>query len=75
MDAPPRGALILVRFVAAGLIGMGLLDSGLYLAECFVRHLTILPGRVLVEILPLLAGVPVLIKARALADWLSELLD
>ena len=34
MDAPPRGALMLVRFAAAALISMSLLEFGLYLAEC-----------------------------------------
>jgi len=75
MDAPPRGALILVRFVAAGLIGLGCLDSGLYIVDCLVRHQTILPWRAMLELVPFFVGIPLLIKSRVVADWISEILD
>jgi len=75
IDAPPRGAMILVRFTAVGLIGLGLLEPGLYAAECAVHREAIPVGPVLLRALPLAAGITVLVKARALADWLSEFLD
>jgi hypothetical protein len=75
MDSPERGALMLVRFTAAALIGWALAELVLYLAVCHHKNepVEILPC--VVKSLPFLAGVVMLIKARALAEWLSDKLD
>ena len=75
MDPSERGALMLVRFVAAALIGWALAELALYLVVCHQKNaqVEILPCAV--KTLPFLAGVVMLFKARALAEWLSDRLD
>jgi hypothetical protein len=95
MDAPNRGALMFVRFTAACLMVVGLLDTGLYLAKClrpkpnwpalmsndpppFSHDIYFVPEDVLPIVLnsiPLLIGIAILIKAKAIAQWLSEKLE
>jgi hypothetical protein len=75
MDAPERGALMFVRFTAVGLIGLSVLELGLYGGECYVHHqpVRILHGILL--FLPFLLGVAVFAKARAVAEWISNKFD
>lgn len=66
---------MLVRFVAAALIGWTLVELALYLVisqhnQTPVNYLTCA-----VKSLPFLIGTAMLIKARALAEWLAEKLD
>jgi hypothetical protein len=75
MDAPERGALMLVRVVAAALIGWAITDIALY---CVLRRHNNLP----IEIFPCIlksisavAGVIILIKDKSIAEWISEKLD
>jgi len=75
MDSPERGALMLVRFIAAALIGWALVDLGLYWVVCNHKNVPVEMVPCLVKSLPFLAGVAVFIKARALAEWLSDKLD
>jgi len=66
-----------VRFAATALMGLGLLDVGLYLAQCFLPQHP-LPVRILPLALnsaPFLAGTVVLIRARAIAEWLANKFD
>jgi hypothetical protein len=75
MDSPERGALMLVRFVAAALIGWSLAELALYVA---VNHHKNEPVEIIpcvLKSLPFLAGVVVLIKSRSLAEWISDKLD
>ena len=75
MDAPPRGALMLVYFVAATLIGLSLLEFGLYLAEC---HKNQAPVGMVHSSLPMfffVLGVAALARARAIARWVANKLD
>ncbi len=75
MEAPERGALMLVRFVAVALIGWACVELALYVVVCHHQGLPIeiLPS--LIRSLPFLAGVVMLIKSRAIAGWLAEQLD
>jgi uncharacterized membrane protein SirB2 len=77
MDAPPRGAVMLVCFAAGCCMIVGMLDVGLYLAKCFQpkhpSHIKIFP--LAVDSIPFVAGVVILIKAKAVAGWISEKLD
>ena len=75
MDSPERGALMLIRFVAATLLGWALVELALYLLICHQKNtpVEILPCAV--KSLPFLAGGGMLIKARTLAEWLSDKLD
>jgi hypothetical protein len=75
MDAPQRGALMLVRFTAVGLIGLSVLELGLYGGECFVHHqpVQILHGMLL--FIPFVLGVVIFARARAIAEWISNKFD
>jgi hypothetical protein len=75
MDTPERGALMLVRFTAVALIGWSLVELALYvvISQHNSTPITFLPC--LIRSLPLLAGVAVLVKARAIAQWVADKLD
>jgi hypothetical protein len=77
MDAPPRGALMFVRFVAVMLVGVGLLDVGLYLVQCFQPNHP-LPVKILplvLDSIPFWVGAVALVKARAIAEWIENRFD
>jgi len=77
MDAPERGGLTLVRLIGVMLVVATLLELGLYWAKCSIpEHKTpveLIP--VLLRLIPAALGAVVLIKARALAEWISNILD
>jgi hypothetical protein len=77
MDAPLRGALNFVRLVAGCFMVIGLLDTGLYLTQCYEpKHpspVRILP--IVFNSIPFVVGVVVLIKAKAVANWISDRLE
>jgi hypothetical protein len=77
MDAPSRGALMLVRLVAVCIIVIGLLDVGLYLTQCFEpRHRTavrLFP--ILTNSIPVFIGIIILVKAKAIAEWVMDKLE
>ena len=77
MDTPPRGAVMLVYLVAICLLIIGPLEVGLYLAQCFQPQHP-LPVKIIplvLEAVPILAGVVILIKAKAIAEWLANKFD
>ena len=75
MDAPERGALMLVRFIAAALIGWTIVELVLYWAVCDRNHTAMQMLPCIVKSVPLLLGIVALIKAKALAEWISNILD
>ena len=64
-----------VRFTATALIGLSLLEAGLYAGECFVHHQPIQIVHGLYLSLPFILGIVVFVRARAIADWISNKLD
>ena len=83
MESSERGALGLVRLVAAGVILVGLLDAGLYFTQYFAfssthQHSPAPPLnviRVILDCIPVIIGIVMLVKARAIAEWLSDLIQ
>lgn len=77
METPARGALTLVRLVSVLFIVATILELGLYWAECRYAKppLPVHVGPVFVRLIPSLIGFAGLIKARAIASWVSEKLD
>jgi hypothetical protein len=77
MDAPERGGLTLVRLIGVMLVVATILELGLYWAKCSIPEhkvpMEVIP--VLLRLIPAVLGVVVLIKARALAEWISNILD
>ena len=75
MDAPERGALMLVYFIAIGLIGLSVLELGLYAGECHVHHQPVQVFHAVLLFIPLVLGIVVLVRARAVAEWISNKFD
>jgi hypothetical protein len=77
MDAPLRGALMFVRLVAGCFMVIGLLDTGLYLTQCFEpKHpAPVKAFPIVLDSIPFLVGVGILIKAKAIANWISDKLE
>ena len=77
MDSSERSALTLVRLVGFALVCITLLDLGLYLVKCYnpkdPHPLQVLP--LVWHTIPILAGIGIFIKARAIAEWVSNILD
>ena len=75
MDASHRGALLLVRFSAACLMALSAVELALSWAEYRFRQEPVnLPLAGLWGIL-FAAGVVILIKAKAMANWISDKLE
>jgi cytochrome c oxidase assembly protein Cox11 len=75
MDSSERGALMLVRFIAVALIGWAVADVALYWVVCQHNQQAVQIVRVIVKSLPLIVGGVALIKARTIAEWVSDKLD
>jgi hypothetical protein len=75
MDAPERGALMLVRFIAAGLIGCSALVLVLYKVESFVHHQPMEIFPCVLKSIPAALGLVILIKAKSVAEWISDKFD
>jgi len=66
---------MLVRFVAAALMGWALIELALYVVVCRQKDLPVELVPCLIKSIPLLAGVVMLVKSRSIAGWISEKLD
>jgi hypothetical protein len=75
MESPERGALMLVRFIAIGLMGWAVAEFALYWVVCHHKNLPLEILPCLLKSLPFFVGVVILIKSRTLAEWLSDTLD
>ena len=78
METPPHGALNLIRIIGVMLVVATLLELGFYWAACAYHKPQPLPIEkisVTLRLIPALLGFVVLLKARALASWVNELLD
>ena len=77
MDAPDRGALTLVRLVGVLFVVASVLELGLYWAKCAnPRHpvpVEVIPCAL--KLIPAAIGLVILIRAKALAEWISNILD
>ena len=87
MESSQRGALGLVRVVAVCIILVGLLDAGIYFTQYLIPYagmghpaanqhlppLNIL--RIIMDSIPIVAGVVMLVKAKAIAEWLQDWID
>ncbi len=66
---------MLARFIAIGLVGLSVLELGLYGGECFVHHrpVQVLHGALL--FIPFVLGIVIFARARAVAEWISNKFD
>jgi hypothetical protein len=75
MEAPERGALMLVRFIAVALIGWALVDFALYWLVSQHNNTPMKIFPCIEKSIPALLGFIGLIKSKALAEWISDKLD
>jgi len=75
MDAPDRGALMLVRFIAVSLICVTLVELALYWVIAQHNHTPVGVFPCILKSIPAVVGVVMLIKAKAIAEWISNKLD
>jgi hypothetical protein len=75
MDAPDRGALMLVRFIAVSLMGIALVNLALYWVVSSTHHEPMETFPCVLKSIPAVIGLVVLIKAKAVAEWISNKLD
>ena len=66
---------MLVRFVAVAIIGMSLLEVGLYVAGNLAHHLPVGMVHCALLTVPLVVGLAILARSKAVAEWLSDKLD
>ena len=66
---------MLVRFIALALISWAVAEVALYWVVCRHNHAVPEIIRLITKSLPLFAGGVILIKARAIAGWVSDKLD
>ena len=66
---------MLVRFVAVGLVGLSVLDLGLYVAQCYVHKVPVQIFHAVWLFLPFVAGVIIIARGRAVAEWISNTFD
>jgi hypothetical protein len=75
MDSPERGALMLVRLIATALIGWTAVELALDWLVCDHKHVPMKAIPVGAKSLPLAIGLVLLIKSKAVAQWISDKLD
>ena len=77
MESSQRAALSLVRLVALCLIAIGLLDVCLYLTKCLEPHQRVPINylHAILDFIPGFIGIVILIKAKALARWLEDIIE
>jgi hypothetical protein len=75
MDAPHRGALMLVRFTAAGLMGVSVVELALDWAEFKYRQVPVNAWLDALWGVVFLAGVVMVFIAKSIANWISEKLE
>jgi len=75
MDAPDRGALMLVRFIAAALIGWTMVDLALYWVIAQHNHTRMEIFPCILKSISAVLGIAMLVKAKAVAQWISDKLD
>lgn len=66
---------MLVRIVALALVGWTIAEIALYWVVCRHNNQPLEVLKIIVRALPLLIGVIVLIKAKSVAEWVSDFLD
>ena len=66
---------MLVRFFAAALVGWAFVEVALYAAICNHKKVPIEILPCVLKSIPLFIGLIILVKARAIAEWISEKLD
>ena len=66
---------MLVHFTAIGLIGLSLLELGLYGGECYVHHQPVQIFHTVLLFIPFVLGVVIFARARAVAEWISNTFD
>ena len=66
---------MLVRFIAATLIGWALMELALYVVICRHNGTPVQTIPCVIKSTPMIAGLVMLVRAKPLAAWVSDKLD
>lgn len=66
---------MLVRFIAVSLMGVSVVEIALYWVVCSSHHAPMETFPCVLKSIPAVLGIVILIKARAVAEWISNKLD
>lgn len=66
---------MLVRFIAVSLFGVSVVEVALYWVVSSAHHAPMAAWPCVLKSIPAMLGIVVLIKARAIAEWISNKLD
>jgi len=66
---------MLVRFIAAGLMVLGVLGAGLYGGKDLAQHQPVRIFHLALPAIPFVLGVVILTRTSAIAGWISDRLD
>ncbi len=66
---------MLVRFIAVALIGVSVVEIALYWVVSSSRHIPMETLPCVLKSIPAVLGLVILIKARVIAEWISNKLD
>ena len=66
---------MLVRFIAVSLIGVSMVELALYWVLSSSHHTPVETFPCILKSIPAVLGLVVLIKAKAVAEWISNKLD
>jgi len=66
---------MLVRFIATALMAISVVELALYWLESDVHHTPLQTSCGVLLAVPFVLGVVILVKARAVAEWISDKFD
>lgn len=66
---------MLVRFIAAVFMAISVVELALYWLESDVHHTPLQPSHGVLLAVPFVLGVVILVKAGAVAEWISDKFD
>ena len=66
---------MLVRFIAVALIGVSVVELALYWAVSSSHHTPMETFPCVLKLIPAVLGIAVLIKSKAIAEWISNKMD
>lgn len=70
-----RGALVVIRLVAAGFMLVSVMNVGLYWFKSRHDHTDLSIGHCLILCIPLVIGIVILLISGSLARWVDDQLD
>jgi len=75
MDPLERGITLIIRLIAATLILLTVMDLSLYVVVCLHNQKQIEVVTCITQSLPMLVGIVLLVKTKAISCWVRDKLE